>query len=130
MAVPAKVGTAIFAPGPVSRATVAAMLASLVLAVIAIPVIAVASLVLTLRQRTRLKSLEQRLDTLQRWLADRTDLEPSAEAQPAVLPPPAAIAAEEKTVSDEPVPHVAEPAPEPAAPPPLPPQVKPKTSLE
>jgi uncharacterized membrane protein len=100
------------------------MLASLVLAVIAIPVIAVASLVLTLRQRTRLKLIEQRLDTLQRWLADRADLEPSPEAQPAALPPPASIPVEEKTASAEPGPPVAEPAPEPPAP------VKPKASLE
>ncbi|HKQ54426.1 MAG TPA: DUF2339 domain-containing protein [Methyloceanibacter sp.] len=100
------------------------MLASLVLAVIAIPVIAVASLVLTLRQRTRLKLIEQRLDTLQRWLADRTDLEPSPEAQPAALPPPASISVDEKTASAEPGPPVAEPAPEPPAP------VKPKASLE
>ena len=54
------------------------MLPSLVLALLAIPVIAVASLVLTLRMRARLTRTEQRLDTLQRWLADRADLEPSA----------------------------------------------------
>src|SRR5262247_887612 len=104
------------------------MLASLVLAVIAIPVIAVASLVMTLRQRTRLKLIEQRLDTLQRWLADRTELEPSAETPPAALPAPTVIPAEEKTVSDERVPPVAEAVPEPAAP--APPPVKPKASLE
>ena len=42
------------------------MLPSLVLALLAIPVIAVASLVLTLRMHARLSLIEQRLDTLQR----------------------------------------------------------------
>src|SRR5262245_46065565 len=104
------------------------MLPSLVLAVLAIPVIAVASLVLTLRMRTRLKLIEQRLDTLQRWLAGRPDLEPSAEAPPAALPAPASTFAEEKPGTDEPVGSVAEPVPQPAAP--APPPVKAKASLE
>ena len=104
------------------------MLPSLVLALLAIPVIAVASLVLTLRMRARLTRAEQRLDTLQRWLADRADLEPSAEAPPAALPAPADISAEEKTGTDEPVRPVAEPVPHPPAP--TPPPVKAKASLE
>ena len=104
------------------------MLPSLVLALLAIPVIAVASLVLTLRMRARLTRAEQRLDTLQKWLADRADLEPSAEAPPAALPAPADTSAEEKTGTDEPVRPVAEPVPHPPAP--TPPPVKAKASLE
>src|SRR5262245_27382191 len=99
------------------------MLPSLVLALLAIPVIAIVSLVLTLRMRARLTRIEQRLDTLQNWLADRADLEPSAEATPAALPAPTATSAEEKTGADEPVRPVAEPVPQ------LPP-VKTKASLE
>ena len=98
------------------------------LALLAIPVIAVASLVLTLRMRARLTRAEQRLDTLQTWLADRADLEPSAEAPPAALPAPADTSAEEKTGTDEPVRPVAEPVPHPPAP--TPPPVKAKASLE
>ena len=104
------------------------MLPSLVLALLAIPVISVASLVLTLRMRARLTRAEQRLDTLQKWLADRADLEPSAEAPPAALPAPADTSAEEKTGTDEPVLPVAEPVPHPPSP--TPPPVKAKASLE
>jgi uncharacterized membrane protein len=104
------------------------MFDSLLLALLSIPVIAVVSLVLTLRTRTRLKLIEQRLDTLQRWLAGRADLEPSAEAPPAPLPAPASTSADAKASVDEPGPPAAEPAPEPAAPA-LPP-VKAKASLE
>jgi uncharacterized membrane protein len=106
------------------------MFDSLLLAVLSIPVIAIVSLVLTLRTRTRLKLIEQRLDTLQKWLADRADLEPSAEAPPAVLLPPASPPADENaTAPDEPAPPAAEPAPQPTAPAPTTP-TKPKASLE
>src|SRR5262245_22861035 len=116
MAVPAKVGTAIFASDGAPRATLARMFDSLLLALLSIPVIAVVSLVLSLRTRTRLKQIEQKLDTLQRWLADRADLEPSAEAPPEALPAPAAAPAEEKIEADEPVGPVPEPVPQPPAP--------------
>src|SRR5262245_57249129 len=106
------------------------MFDSLLLALLSIPVIAVVSLVLTLRTRTRLKLIEQRLDTLQRWLADRADVEPSAEAPLEALPAPAAAPAEEKIEAEEPVGPVAEPIPQPAAPAPAPPPVKAKASLE
>ncbi len=101
------------------------MFDSLLLALLSIPVIAVVSLVLTLGARARLKRLEAKLATLERWLADRAEFAPSPEAPPAPLPP-AVEAAQIESEAQEVIPPASEPVP----PPPPPPPAKAKASLE
>lgn len=102
------------------------MIESLVLALLAIPVLAVVSIVMTLRTRERLKRLEFKLGALETWLAASGSV-PSPESTLAVPPPTPATAVEEKDEADSEMPQAAEPAPLPSA---APPPAKRKVSLE
>jgi len=96
------------------------MFGILIALVLAIPVLAVVSIVMTMNTRQRLNRLEGRLARLEGWLAERAgDLpSPALEASPA---PTEQVPAEEAPSPPEPV-----AAPPSAAPPPT----KPKISLE
>jgi uncharacterized membrane protein len=98
----------------------------LIVAVLAIPVLAIIAIVMAVGTRERLKRLEFRLARLERWLEERAgDLPlPAPAAPPEPLPQPAAAPQVGK----------APPPPEPEAPPlpapPSPAAAKPKISLE
>jgi uncharacterized membrane protein len=101
------------------------MIVSIVLALLAIPVLAVVSIVMTMGTRERIKRLELRFASLESRLAGLADELPVPEAPPAPLPEPQIDAQEAAKTEAEDIPPARQPAP---AAPPAP--AKPVISLE